>query len=486
MADNKFLSKLTQNLFEILNDDEYYDIIIEVGSDPHKKDGTLTHIKLPNILPETFQIILMYIYSGKLFLKDYDILEIIKILVAANELNLQELIPYLQLFLIRNKTKWIEQNFNLIYQTSFKNDSFLELRKFCTELISGQPEKVFNSPDFTSIPEKALISLIQNKNLQMSKVQVWEHVLKWGIAQNPELSSDPSNYSNNDFNALKNTLRQCIPFIKFTEFTSKEFLNKVYPYKKIIPEDLHENLIKYFLDHDYEPKKESVPHLTKNEVKLKSIDSKIITIQHAELISKWVDKLEITNKLENSYEFKLILRGRRDEYIGQQFHKICDNQSRTVTVFKVIGSDEILGGYNPIEWKRNSEIPESYDTTKDSFIFSFKNDDVKNHILSRVKDEEYAINNRWCGPSFGRSDLIIFRLSAMGRLIDGVNSIISSISRLSQSRGINLSPSRDTNHSQSRAFGLYCKANSYEKPIRETENYSDIEEYEIFKIIKVI
>jgi hypothetical protein len=85
MDDNKFLLKLSQNLLEMLEDDEFYDITIEVGSDPYvkifrahrnilnyrssylrrmmstnknKSDGTLTHIKLPNILPETFQIIL--------------------------------------------------------------------------------------------------------------------------------------------------------------------------------------------------------------------------------------------------------------------------------------------------------------------------------------------------------------------------------------------------------------------------------------------
>ena len=83
--DYKNLSKLTHNLLEILNDEEHCDIIIEVGKDPYvkifrahmvilyyrspylrrilstskkKSDDTLTHIKLPNILPETFQIIL--------------------------------------------------------------------------------------------------------------------------------------------------------------------------------------------------------------------------------------------------------------------------------------------------------------------------------------------------------------------------------------------------------------------------------------------
>ena len=83
--DDKFLPKLSQNLLEILNDDEYYDINIEVGDDPYvkifhahmnilnyrspylrrilstnkkKNDGTLVHIKLPNISPEIFHTIL--------------------------------------------------------------------------------------------------------------------------------------------------------------------------------------------------------------------------------------------------------------------------------------------------------------------------------------------------------------------------------------------------------------------------------------------
>ncbi|GES96404.1 BTB/POZ protein [Rhizophagus clarus] len=85
-----FLQKLSQNLLEILDDEEYYDITIEVGNDPHKNDDTLIQIKLPNILPEIFQIILRYIYGGEPSLKDCDNLDIIKILVTASELNLEE------------------------------------------------------------------------------------------------------------------------------------------------------------------------------------------------------------------------------------------------------------------------------------------------------------------------------------------------------------------------------------------------------------
>jgi hypothetical protein len=199
-------------------------------------------------------------------------------LVAASELSLQELIIHLQSFLIVNKKDWLEQNFSLVYKTSFENDSFLKLQNFCSELISNEPEKIFNSIDFISLSEKALISIIQHDNLQMNAIQVWEHVLKWGIAQNPGLPSDLSNYSKDDFNTLKNNLQQFIPFIKFINLSHEEFSNKVYPYKKVIPKDLRENLIKHFIGH---------PKTIIKEISPKSIDSKIITFQHAETISNW-------------------------------------------------------------------------------------------------------------------------------------------------------------------------------------------------------
>jgi len=79
----KFFSQLSKNFINILKDDEYYDITIEVGQDPevtifrahmvilnyrstyfhrnlstNNSNGNLAHIKLSNISPNTFQIIL--------------------------------------------------------------------------------------------------------------------------------------------------------------------------------------------------------------------------------------------------------------------------------------------------------------------------------------------------------------------------------------------------------------------------------------------
>ena len=92
-------------------------------------------------------------------MEEHDVSDIIKILDAANELDLQELITYLQSFLIENEKDWMEQNFDLIYRKSFEIDSFSELRKYCTNLISKEPDKIFKSLNFSSIPEKNSITI---------------------------------------------------------------------------------------------------------------------------------------------------------------------------------------------------------------------------------------------------------------------------------------------------------------------------------------
>src|SRR5436305_1529905 len=83
-----------------------------------------------------------------------NLLDIIKFLEVSQELSLRELTIYLQSFLVENKAKWMEKIFVLIYQTSFKYDSLLELQKLCTDIITNEPERIFESIDFISISEK--------------------------------------------------------------------------------------------------------------------------------------------------------------------------------------------------------------------------------------------------------------------------------------------------------------------------------------------
>ena len=100
----------------------------------------------------------------------------------------------------------------------------------------------------------------------MNEIQVWKHVLKWGLAQNPELPTNPTDFSKDDFKILKNTLQQCVPFVKFRNLTSKEFTDGVLPYKKILPKELYNNLLKSFLNllnPNSKPNDKPEPHIPK-------------------------------------------------------------------------------------------------------------------------------------------------------------------------------------------------------------------------------
>ncbi|CAB4412218.1 unnamed protein product [Rhizophagus irregularis] len=408
----QFLSKLSQNYIELLDDNEYYDITIEVGKDPnvkifrsHKsilcyrspylrrtlasnnnqnKDNVLINIKFPNISPEVFQIILRYIYGGILSLNVQDPSEIFQILLAADELFLQELVDYLQKYLIENKSEWMEQHFEFIHRTSFQYNSLLEIQQFCTDLMAKSPEKVFKSLDFTSLPKKSLVQLIKRDDLQMKEIEVWEHLLKWGLAQNSTLLPDPNDWSDDDFKTMENILQNCLPWIRFFSLSSKEFLQKVRPYKKLLKREIYENLLNSHLDPDSEPTDNI---LYPRNIKFKSIiDSKIINLNIISAISKWIDKIYIINynskfdhlrELYLPYKFQLLLSGSRDGFTSKKFHELCDGKPNTITLIKVKGAEEIIGGYNPLKWESSGGY--------ESFIFSFKNKDIKNAIISNMR-----------------------------------------------------------------------------------------------------
>ncbi|EXX68517.1 uncharacterized protein OCT59_029156 [Rhizophagus irregularis] len=475
----QFFPNLSQNYIGILEDDEYYDITIEVGEDPNVKifrahmiilcyrspflrrtlssnkkndNSVLAHIKFSNISPEIFQIILRYIYGGIISLNEQEPSEILKVLVAADQLFLKELIDYLQKYLIENKSEWMEQYFEHIYRTSSQSNSLLELQQYCIDFMAKSPEKIFKSLDFTSLSEKSLVSLIKRDDLQIKEVEVWEHVLKWGLGKNPTLLPDPTIWSDDDFKTMENTLQHCLPLVRFFSLSSDDFFQKVRPYKKLLGHQTYEELLESYLNPDSEPNDNILLSRYRNIGGI--IDSKIVNLNIVSLISRWIDndigsKFAHTRELYLPYEFKLLLRGSRDGFTPKKFHELCDGIPHTVTFIKIGRTEEIIGGYNPLEWKSSG----GYCKTKDSFIFSFKNKvNFKDLILSRVDDASSALFYKdMYGPTFS-NDICLY----VKRKNDG---------------------SKDYEFCR-------CKQSSYKEKLRNTEDYFSIEDYEVFQIKK--
>jgi hypothetical protein len=92
--DDKLLPKLSQNLLEMLDDYDYYDVTIEVGkifrdhmaishyrstyfrrilsTNEKKNDGTLVHINLLYVLPVLFPIIKFMLFILDIFIVEND------------------------------------------------------------------------------------------------------------------------------------------------------------------------------------------------------------------------------------------------------------------------------------------------------------------------------------------------------------------------------------------------------------------------------
>ncbi|CAB4397415.1 unnamed protein product [Rhizophagus irregularis] len=134
---SKFWAELSNDYEKLFETELGYDVIIYAGEEPNvkeihahsnilcirsqyfrtafssewaeKHDGKFI-FKKPNISPKLFDIILRFIYCGNIELKNLQGSEVLKLLIAVDELNLQQLISYIQRYLIKHQTEFLQQN----------------------------------------------------------------------------------------------------------------------------------------------------------------------------------------------------------------------------------------------------------------------------------------------------------------------------------------------------------------------------------------
>ncbi|RIB08443.1 hypothetical protein C2G38_349079 [Gigaspora rosea] len=320
----------------------------------------------------------------------------------ACEFFLEELAKYIEAYLIEAKAHWLRLHFAHVYQESFKSNTLKELQKWCNDIVVKYPDKIFDSEDFTLLHENALVSLVGRDDLQMEEIKIWKYVIKWGIAQNPDLPSGYKDWTHENFLSLKTTLQNCLPLIRYFQISGDDIYEYVHPYKQILEKSLWKDVKMRFISPNKLVSSKILPPRTiltqKLPIRTTEPFSKVINEVHAAEIASWIDKREDTEN--NPYEFKLLLRGSKDGFTNDTFWNLCDKQTNVIVVMKVKGTDEILGGYNRI----GLEKPNSSSTLKrcnDSFIFLLKNGTIQNSILSRVKDPTKAvIYNNFVGGMF--------------------------------------------------------------------------------------
>ncbi|CAG8456172.1 88_t:CDS:2 [Dentiscutata erythropus] len=101
------------------------------------------------------------------------------------------------------------------------------------------------------------------------------------------MPNDITNWTEKHFIVLKKSLEQFIPLIRFFEISSKDFYYKVRPYKKILPQNIYEDLMSHYLA-ETEPKTINLsPRMGRWR-----IDSVIIKPKHAIIIANWIKRID--------------------------------------------------------------------------------------------------------------------------------------------------------------------------------------------------
>ncbi|RHZ78484.1 hypothetical protein Glove_164g52 [Diversispora epigaea] len=217
--------------------------IVNFPEDDHVKVLKLPtdHVKvlrLPNISVKVFDVIIKYIYGGKISLERLENSVIFDLLIASNELELDEVVEHLQYHLVNDNSLWLKSNVAQVYLTSYQVKNFKIIKEFCNDAIAKYPDTIFESENFNSFPENALISILKQDDLQIDESKIWEYVIEWGKAKNHNLPTNLDKWTSDNFLSLKETLKGCLPHIRYFSISGEDVVKKIYPYQQLLEHQL--------------------------------------------------------------------------------------------------------------------------------------------------------------------------------------------------------------------------------------------------------
>ncbi|CAB4376560.1 unnamed protein product [Rhizophagus irregularis] len=116
---------------------KYFDNIIS-DKNIEKKDEKYVIYK-PNISPQVFDVILKYLYVGYVDITDKIGTELLNIIIASDELNLENLTRLTKDYIVEHR-QLLQNDPVEALQTVFYYESLINLRDLCLETICLEPE----------------------------------------------------------------------------------------------------------------------------------------------------------------------------------------------------------------------------------------------------------------------------------------------------------------------------------------------------------
>jgi len=170
---------------------------------------------------------------------------IIKLLIASDELLLEELIEIVQNYFIKSKEAFLFMQPVLVLDFVFRLESCKKLTLFCLEMCAANAKNIlFHNPK-QPLEEDILISLLRRDDLLIEEVELWKYVLRWVLDKHPRVDHDPRKWSADNVNQIKASIKVMINFIRFFLLTPNEYREEVRQYWRLLPKRLMKELQNY-------------------------------------------------------------------------------------------------------------------------------------------------------------------------------------------------------------------------------------------------
>ncbi|RIB26934.1 hypothetical protein C2G38_2029799 [Gigaspora rosea] len=184
----------------------------------------------------------------------------------------------------------------------------------------------------TDLPLLDEVAFLESDELELEEIEIWNYLIKCGTFKflDDDITNwsdkNVSNWSDEHFVVLKETISRCIPLIRYY-YIPKNYIDK--------------QIKRYKLNTSAFIKTKIPPRRC----------LRLMTNENKAIISSWIDEKDkdYYTCITNPYKFKLLLRGSRDGFDVNIFHRLCDFQGPTIVIIKTV-QDDLVGGYNLVNW----------------------------------------------------------------------------------------------------------------------------------------
>ncbi|KAF0550179.1 BTB-domain-containing protein [Gigaspora margarita] len=293
--------------------------------------------------------------------------EILRIMIEAHELKLQNLFSDISTFIEQNLENLLRDDAVDVLQTVFNHDICKPFHEYCIYLICLNPNALFDNRKLIQLDHSILFLILQRDDMgKLSEKKICDYLIRWGAAQNDvTIRKSIMNWTTQEFNIFEKAIHEFIPLIRWFSIPAKDFNQSRSFLENVLPDDLYQNIVDYHLDPSSPPKEMKILPQRYSPCTF------LLKPRHFKIFESWIEevdqknqknktffhKLFNSNKLaknekkehsktmtlnmkpyhfsdNNLYDFVLLYHGSENDFNAKKFHESCDNKGPTLTIIK--------------------------------------------------------------------------------------------------------------------------------------------------------